>query len=268
MAGLPRSGSTLLSNILNQNKSVYSSTNSPLLHINIALINETLRSEQYRAFPKPECLINILSELPHNFYRHYTQDIIIDKSRSWPAYVDDIIERYITTDIKIICPVRRILDILSSFMSAIQRSDQVSYIDHRLSKMGLEINNTNRCDFLMSRIGTVGEPYGALRRCILKGYRKNLLFVDYDDLIGSPQFTMNSIYKFLELPSYSHDFSNIVQHEVENDAVYGITNMHAVKSKLVPNHRNYLDNLDKSIIEKYKNMEFWKEKLRTSIFGL
>lgn len=268
MSGLPRSGSTLLSSILNQNTNIYCSTNSPLLHLNLSVRREMLSCEQYRAFPRPECLDNVFSSLAHNFYQHYPQSIIVDKSRSWPLYVDDIIKKYITEDVRIICPVRNILSILSSFINLIENSDGVSYVDQNLNDLGLEINNTNRCDYLMSYHGTVGEPYNIIRRCIAFGHRELLLFVDYDDLLKSPQNTMSKIYQFLDLPEFRHNFDNICQDEVEDDSVYGMKNMHTVKPRLTTNNRNYFDYLDKNTIEKYKNMEFWKEKTPLKIFGL
>lgn len=268
MAGLPRSGSTLLSSILNQNENIYCSTNSPLLHLYLTTVTEISSCEQYRAFPKPECLNNVLSALPHIFYQHHQQSIIIDKSRSWPLYVDYIIKRHITKDVKIICPVRNILDILSSFINLIQNSKEVSYIDKDVTGLGWEINNKNRCDYLMSHNGAVGQYYSILRRCTILGHRKVLHFVDYDDLIRSPQNTMSKIYRFLDLPEFKHDFNNIVQGEVEDDSVYGLENMHRIKSHLTNNNRKYSDYLDKNTIEAYKNMEFWKERTRPPIFGL
>ena len=55
LSGLPRSGSTLITSLLNQNPQIHASTNSPVLDT-IHYTEEYLlkNSEQYRAHPKPD----------------------------------------------------------------------------------------------------------------------------------------------------------------------------------------------------------------------
>ena len=56
MAGLPRSGSTLLSALLNQNPDIHSEPSSPLCGMMFNLERSILASEQYAAYPKPHAL--------------------------------------------------------------------------------------------------------------------------------------------------------------------------------------------------------------------
>ena len=53
MAGLPRSGSTLLSSILNQNPRFYSGPSSPVVATMIALENQFSNDELFLGYPKP-----------------------------------------------------------------------------------------------------------------------------------------------------------------------------------------------------------------------
>jgi len=268
MSGLPRSGSTLLTSILNQNPEIYSSTNSPLLHLITTTSFELLNSEQYKAFPKPTSLFKVISEMPNNFYWDREENIIIDKSRSWPFHIDKIEYFGIATNPKIICPVRSILDILSSFISLLDKNDGVSYVDEALIHNGLDITTENRCEYLMSKGGSVGEYYRILQAAISRGHEKNLLFVEYDDILSNPQKTMNLIYDFLELNHYEHNFEGIQQNEVEDDAAYGIQNMHIVRPQIKGVSRNISDYLDQNTIKKYSNLEFWRKKRSINIFGL
>ena len=269
MSGLPRSGSTLLTALLNQNPNIHASTNSPLLDT-IHYTEEYLlkNSEQYKANPKPECAHKVLSSIPHNYYFNTPENIIVDKSRGWVNQIEHI-KDYITKEPKIICPVRDIHDIISSFLYLIQKSNTTSFIDKGLIEKNIPITNDNRADYLMSSEGSIGLSYHALSEAYRKGNDKYLLLVDYDDLIKNPQQQLNRIYEFLEIPKFTHNFDSVKTKEDENDSVYQLENMHTVRDKVEKIHRDNTKFLSKYILNKYKNMEFWKNRTQKySIFGL
>ena len=269
MSGLPRSGSTLLTALLNQNPNIHASTNSPLLDT-IHYTEEYLlkNSEQYKANPKPECAHKVLSSIPHNYYFNTPENIIVDKSRGWVNQIEHI-KDYITKEPKIICPVRDIHDIISSFLYLIQKSSTTSFIDKGLIERNIPITNDNRADYLMSSEGSIGLCYHALSEAYRKGNGKYLLLVDYDDLIKNPQQQLNRIYEFLEIPKFTHNFDSVKTKEDENDSVYQLENMHTVRDKVEKIHRDNTKFLSKYILNKYKNMEFWKNRTQKySIFGL
>lgn len=269
MSGLPRSGSTLLTALLNQNPEIHASTNSPLLDT-LHYTEEYLlyQSEQYKAHPKPECAHKVLSSIPENYYFNTSQNIIIDKSRGWVNQIEHI-QDYITKEPKIICPVRSIPDIISSFLNLIYHSKTTSFIDEALIKNNIEINNDNRADYLMSPHGIIGQSYHALSEAFRKGNHKYLLLVEYDDLVSQSQKELNRIYDFLELPRFTHSFENVKPKFDENDEVYKLKNMHTVRNKVEKIHRDNTKFLSEYVLNKYKNMEFWKEQTpRYSIFGI
>jgi len=269
MSGLPRSGSTLLTALLNQNPNIHASTNSPLLDT-IHYTEEYLlkNSEQYKANPKPECAHKVLSAIPYNYYFNTPENIIVDKSRGWVNQIEHI-KDYITKEPKIICPVRDINDIISSFLYLIQKSNTTSFIDKGLIEKNIPITNDNRADYLMSSEGSIGLSYHALSEAYRKGNDKYLLLVDYDDLVKNPQQELNKIYDFLEIPKFTHNFGSVKTKEDENDSVYELENMHTVRDKVEKIYRDNTKFLSKYILNKYKNMEFWKNRTQKySIFGL
>jgi sulfotransferase len=269
MSGLPRSGSTLLTALLNQNPNIHASTNSPLLDT-IHYTEEYLlkNSEQYKANPKPECAHKVLSSIPYNYYFNTPENIIVDKSRGWVNQIEHI-KDYITKEPKIICPVRDIHDIITSFLYLIQKSNTTSFIDKGLIERNIPITNDNRADYLMSSEGSIGLSYHALSEAYRKGNDKYLLLVDYDDLIKNPQQQLNRIYEFIEIPKFTHNFNSVKTKEDENDSVYQLENMHTVRDKVEKIHRDNTKFLSKYILNKYKNMEFWKNRTQKySIFGL
>tara|TARA_B100000700_G_scaffold2011_2_gene2426 strand:+ start:9243 stop:10070 length:828 start_codon:yes stop_codon:yes gene_type:complete len=269
LSGLPRSGSTLITSLLNQNPQIHASTNSPVLDT-IHYTEEYLlkNSEQYRAHPKPYCAHKVISSIPHNYYYNVSESIIVDKSRGWVNQLEHIND-YITKSPKIICPVRNIHDIIASFLQLIERSDDNNFIDDNLKSNNIEINNDNRSDYLMCSQGIIGLSYIALSEAYRKGWDKYILIVEYEDLVNNSQVEMNRIYDFLDLPHYTHNFDNVETEFEEKDIVYGLKDMHKVRTKVEKIYRNNEMYLSNDIINKYKQMEFWRNQTPTyKVFGL
>jgi sulfotransferase len=270
LAGLPRSGSTLLTKILNQNPNIFASTNSPLLDT-IHYTEEYLlyRSEQVKSSEFfQQNAIHTLQQIPKNLYHNVNKPIIIDKSRGWTNQITHI-QDYITKTPKIICTVRNITDILVSFLSLIERSSTVSFIDESLNNLNLEITNENRCDFLMSPAGIIGQSYHSLTEAFRKGYEDYLLLIEYENLVSNTQRELNRIHRFLEIEEYSYDFENIDDTFPEKDEVYGLTGMHSVRPKVSKIYRDHTKYMNDYILNKYSDLEFWKKPVhRYSVFGV
>ena len=269
LSGLPRSGSTLLTSLLNQNPNIHASTNSPLLDL-IHYTEEYLlyNSEQYKAHPKPECAYQVLSSIPHNYYCTTQESIIFDKSRGWVNEVQHIID-YITPNPKIICPVRNVQDIMVSFLSLIEKSEPDNFVDENLRKNNIEVNNDNRCEYLMGRQGHIGLSYHSMLEAFRKGWDRYILLVEYDDLVSNPQNEMNRIYDFIGLPRYNHNFESVETKFEEKDVVYGLKDMHKVRTRVERICRDKSKYLSSHIINKYNRMEFWRKSTPTyKVFGL
>jgi sulfotransferase len=259
MAGLPRSGSTLLGALINQHPKVHCGAISPVLEMMYHTEQYLKTSEQYQAFPKPVCADRIISSFIDNFYSDIDKPYVIDKSRAWPNNVERI-EKWITQDVKIICPVRPVLEQLASFISLIHRNpNEVSYIDKCLIENNLSVNDTNRCDYLMSPEGIIDQSLYALSQGFAKGREKNILLVEYDDLVGNTQDTMNRIYAWLGIETYTHDLENIDNKYREDDQVYDLKDMHEVRTKISKVAKHPADVLSPDIIEKYSGLDFWRK---------
>ena len=258
MSGLPRSGSTLLSSIFNQNPNIYSTTNSPVLKI-ISMAELTLTtSEQFRSNPKPECINSLLKGISQSYYAPFDRNIIIDKCRSWTNHID-IIKDFIAEEPKIICMVRDVLDILMSFIALHEKSGDRSIFNTHL-RFENAVNAESICDYLMQDTSVVGGSYKSLKECFDVGNSKHLLLVEYEDLVRDPQHQMSRIYEFLGESSYTHDFSNIIQSEIEDPScdVMGLEGLHVVRNSVEKIKRNRNDYFSEDLIKKYSGMEFWR----------
>jgi sulfotransferase len=257
LAGLPRSGNTLLSSILNQNPDIYSSPLSTTLAI-LSNTHDFIQNSQNVKRGNKDNIIQFTKNILKNYYKDIDKSIIIDREKVWGTPINlPLIKNYIDSNPKIIFTVRPVIEILTSFINILPEN---SYLDQEMLAFGyLSKNyltkNDNRCDYLM-------QPFGLIDRClfsineIIKSENKEVFcIVQYDEIVNNPQDTMKKIYKFLEIPDYQHDFNNIVKLEKENDEEIGQPkNMHKVRKQLKKISKKPEDVLSDYIINKYSNI--------------
>lgn len=264
MAGLPRSGSTLLSSILNQNPRLYSGPSSPVLPTMYAVENHLQNDELFCGYPKPQQAYSIISNVINHFYGDIEKPAIIDKNRAWTARVAHI-EHYITKKAKIICPVRDIEEILTSMIMMIRRNPykdgnpKINFIDEQLIKLNIPLNDNNRCEYIAGKNGILGQSLSAIIEGFEQGYVDRFHFVEYNDLVNNPKDTLKKLYEFLDEEPFDHEFNNIININRENDMdTYGIEDMHEVRSEIKstsPDPRTVLSNY---VLENCKGMDIWR----------
>jgi len=260
LSGLPRSGTTLLSELLNQNPKIYSSPNSVVVEL-IHLVHQHLEvSEEFNNFPSLQAKQNIISSIIKNNYQHIDKEIIIDKNFHWGTIGNfDYIQQYITKNPKIIFCVRDVLEILTSFIELLNKNpNHNNYIDVGASNYiyNYRTLDDRRCDFLMHPKGAIDKALFAIEHLLDK--KDNVMFVEYNDLVGQPKHTMSKIYNFLELEEFEHSFDTLQNTLVIRDDVYGIKDMHTIRKTIKKISKKPEDVLSDYILSKYSNYEFWR----------
>ena len=275
LAGLPRTGSTVLGEILNQNENIHVSPASPLSElVSEVLAKWRMNTVTLKAYKHPDQLPNVWRGIREGLYRHRPEPCIIDKSWAW--HMNDAIDTardILGEEMKVICTVDDIADCLASFIMLIRSNpDYVSYIDDYLRGQRMELNDANRCIAMMDpKIGTsVGWCYENLKQAWMGKNRNNLLLVERADLVQNPTAILEKIYAFLEIPELStwgdnqtHYFDRIEKEITEDDgAAYGIPDLHKLGPKLRERSWKAKDVLGKQLFFKYKRLEFWRPKKR------
>ena len=265
LSGLPRSGGTLLSSILNQNPEIYSGPSSPMCSMMFNLEKNILFSEEYNAFPKPEVLPNTVMGILENYYSDKKESIIIDRSKEWSIQeYFNVLLRNMKKVPKVILTVRNITDILASYIYMInQNTEDISFIDKEIQILQQfnfyrDINDT-RCDHLMRPKGIIDNALYGIAFSMLSENKKYFHIVEYEDLIKDPQKQIKNIYDFLELKEYNHDFDNIININQENDMIYGLTGLHDVRPSISHRKINNSEILSSYVLNKYSGLEFWRQ---------
>jgi sulfotransferase len=261
LSGLPRSGNTLLSAILNQNPDIHSTALSPVSGIMWNLLDSIKNLENVnRTLDNQVRCQKFMSSVIDNFYKDIDKTTIIDREKMWgtPGNLD-LIKQYITPTPKIIFTVRDILDILASFVKM-----NADYIKKDIQDSGYYFSNYRSekdivVEHLMAVNGDIDKALLSLASAFYPENKGMFYIVEYNDLVLKPEETMSGIYKFLELPEYEHDFNKIEKVEVDNDEAIGLPkDIHDIRKSLSKSTTSS-DILSDYIRHKYSNMEFWRK---------
>ena len=248
LSGIPRSGSTVLAAILNQNPLTHVSTTSGLVHALDGLAN-TWHSTGLLNENDPERtkLARTMGGVVDAFYEDTDKPVVFDKGRGWTIptimmAMSQVLER----NPKIIATVRSVPDCMASFV--------------RVAKP------ENLDEFMAS--GQLADHLKAAYISLQAGYEfapECFLFVEYEDLIANPEEQLERIHEFLELPDFNYDFFNIDGSTVSEDDenLHGYAGMHDVKSKLERQHSDNPKDLLGSHYSSFCQPEFWLETPRT-----
>lgn len=213
ISGLPRSGSTLLGALLNQNPTFRASISSPLSQVyadvhaalgvkneGVDLINENQRHAILRSifvnyymqscdkYPGKTELWKIdVCKCP------YHDGILFDTSRAWSARHLELFTLF--PDAKMICLVRPINEVLNSFEKLYRKNPLMS---DRI--WGSGTNSTARANKMLEPGGVVQFPYQNTKDAFFSGDKDKILFVRYSTLAANPEVVLQAIYQFIGVP--------------------------------------------------------------------
>jgi len=248
LSGIPRSGSTVLAAILNQNPMTHVSTTSGLVHALDGLAN-TWHSAGLLNENDPERkkLAQTMRGAIDAFYEDTDKPVIIDKSRGWPiAQIMGAMAQVLDRPPKIIATVRSVPDCAASFIRVAKPADLDEFMHTG------QLMDHLRAAYISLQNGFEYAP-------------ENFLFVEYEDLLADPKAELARIHEFLELPAFEYDFNNIDGSTVAEDdeQLHGHAGMHDVKPVLAAQHKQDPRELLKSHYGTFCQPEFWLERPRT-----
>jgi hypothetical protein len=257
LAGLPRTGNTLLSSILNQNPLIHSSPLSPINTIFWQHEQVIQNTEHVKRLDDKTGLNNVMAKLLDNYYENIKKPVIIDREKAWGTSPNfNMLLKYVTPNPKIIFTTRPIIEILTSFINIFPKEN--SSLDLEMSqnqwtyKDYLTLND-NRCDYLMKPNGQIDTLLTTINT--MQQNKDNFCLIKYDEIINTPQEAMDKIYNFLELPNHIHDFNNIEKVEIDNDVMAGLPpNMHEIRPQLKKISQDPKEVLSEYAINKYSNI--------------
>lgn len=250
LAGLPRSGNTAIASILNQNSKIQVSANSFVSTIFCHILDQS-ENIAYKNFPDEKSIRDCASGIFNSYYKSWKGKIIIDRSNWGTPGNLRILEQYCPNEIKIICPVRSVNEILASFIVKYKESGRIDI------KNKFEVEKV--CENLMENDGIITRSVWSVNNLSKKEYKNKVHFIHYDDFCDNPKKEIDLIYDFLNIKKFKHNFTNIKEYKVNgisyNDDILGCK-LHDVKTNVSKTEHEISDILPQSIIKRYESVTF------------
>ena len=247
ISGLPRSGSTLLAALLNQNPAFKAGMTSQFYGMFAANLKHMSGFNEANSFLTVFDKRNILQNLVNGYYNfemsRYTT--AFDTSRSWTTKTEILFDLF--PDARMICCVRNPSWILDSFERIVRKNK------YELSKMFNFNPHTNvytRTNQMTQPDGVVGSAYNNLREAFFGENSDKLMLVTYETLCRTPEFALKAIYEFIgeeflcgrhrsldnqpEVPCSYHQYTNVQYSADEFDTRLGTPGLHTVSGPVRP----------------------------------
>lgn len=235
VSGLPRSGSTLLCQLLAQHPEIYSPGHSSPLN---GLLNDIRHRVSDNDF--------FLSQLDIDFERTYArlrnayrgfidgwfaeaeEKVVVDKNRGWLAMVETL--EVLHPDYVILVCVRDLTQIFGSIEAQHDRTRLIDFPDH------IDAHNPFvRADRLFGRGGIVGGPLSIIeyvRQIPAGAIQDKILYVPFEYLVEHVGEAMDRIYEKLGVSGFTVDPENLKVAPHESDSYYRFKYRHKTYATL------------------------------------
>lgn len=229
--GMPRSGSTLLCNILAQNPQFHVTPTSGLSEL-IRGVHQFWRSSPIiKASETPEKQLQIIKDLFESYHADTDRPIVFNKSRGWTTLIE-LIENALGRPIKILTTTRKISCILASLEKLYRK--EIKLINSPMETGPRMGTLEGRIATWTAEDGLVGSTFNNIRDAVMRGHREKIKFIDFDDMTSTPKRVIQNVYEFLGEPYYDHNFNSVSQYTKENDAEHGFTDLHTIRPQIKP----------------------------------
>ncbi len=234
IVGLPRSGSTMLAALLNQNPRFYASGTSAAQIIFQMLYNQFSGVSELSALldddQRREVMHAVIDAVHH---KRGARGVVFDTNRRWLLRAEQLVALY--PFCRFIVTVRDPARVVSSLEKA-RRG-----LTFRQSKLfDPDTTLAQRVNRLMSDEGIVGQSLNLVHDALAGPLSERMIVVDYDRLLARPAETMGLLYRFLREPAFEHDFKNFSFELPRLDTFLNTPGLHSIDGPLRPATREML----------------------------
>lgn len=238
VAGLPRSGSTLLQNLLGQNPRHHVTPTNGLISMMLNVSGSWDRTSAFQAQGlqkmKPR-VAAMLRGMAYGFYEHELSSgkVVFDKSRGWLAHIE-MLEEVFRRPVKVVCTVRDVKAVVASFEKLHRKNPMLRR--HNLGPNFTQVQTIEgRAKALLGPGGIVGLPVNFIRDALNRGVQDRVLILPYRNLTSDPHKALSDLHVALGLPEFVYDPRNVEQITQEDDAVFGWDfDLHTIRKEVEP----------------------------------
>jgi sulfotransferase len=259
-SSFPRSGSTLLQNILAQNPRFHCTPSSGVAELLLASRACLSASATFKAVDQNQMRDGFLGFCEGGlagFYEKITDKaIVVDKSRAWFHYYEWI--KTFHPDPKFLVCIRDLRAVLSSM--------EKLFVKNRYRQDGADVHDTLAMVTQNNRIGhwlntlPLGTAAFRLVEAVQTGTFKHFHIIRFEDLTATPAVTMRKVYEYLGEPEFAHDFDNVEQVTKEDDSFVTFYGDHNIRQKVRPVPLDYNEVLGRELCDavRHNNPIFYR----------
>lgn len=253
ITGLPRSGSTLLAAILNQNPRFHAGMTSPVGSLTYALRAAMSQNTEIATRVTDGQRRSVIKGIFDNYYGDFPEPVIFDTNRGWTARLAELGAMF--SDFKMIATVRNPAWIVDSFETIMRKNPL------RQSSIARGPNVGARAEAMMRPDGIVGVALGSLMEALSGPDQHRLLLIEYDALCLDPEGTLRSLYQFIGEPYFDHDFGSVEYQQDDFDDALQTPGLHKVSGPVKANERPTLLPFD--VFQRLSQQAFWRDAFET-----
>ena len=251
VTGLPRAGSTLLCQFLDQHPDIDCEGHSSplcntLLGIRRMVSDDTFFLSQLdNAF---DASYGHLVSAMRGFLRGWRQDCtkqaVVDKNRAWLHAVELLL--HIEPEARLIVCLRDLGQIYGSIEAQHQRTILVDFIDHLA-----DFDRFGRADMLFAKDKAIGAPLISLHAVpdLPKAVQERLYFLRFEDLMERPADCLSHLYAWIGVAPFTIDPARLASGVQESDSHYHMKYPHKRATALSPPRRHEVPSRIQSLIE-------------------
>lgn len=250
ISGLPRSGSTLLAGILNQNPDFVAGMSSPVYRSFCSLLKDFSGDNEFSFDVTDAQRINIFRGLFENYYSVHAEPVVMDTNRGWTSKTASIAALF--PEAKLICLVRPVVEIIES----VERIIRLNHLaPSRMFNFEPNTNVYSRVDTMLLPNGLIGNALNNLKEAYYGPVSGRVMIISYDRLIADTPSVVDAIYDFLGKSRFDHDFDNIEYSAMKYDEHIGLPGLHTVRRSIAPTrHEN---TVPADIAARFRGAAFW-----------
>ena len=250
LMGMPRSGNTLFSSIMNQNPELVVTANSITLEI-MKVLFLLKQTDVFQNYPDHKSLDNVLDCVYDVFYKDWPQKYIIDRGPVMTTNNFNLMQKHFKAPFKCIVLVRDLMDVLASYIKWYTENP-----DSFVNRHGYK-NDEEKLNIIMLDDGAVAKALKAIQNSF--NYKDHCYYLKYDDLVSNPEQCIKNVYQFLNIPYFQHKFFDLDQININgieyNDRIVG-KNMHTIRNEIKKEYNPYIEKIPQRIKEKYGHIRF------------
>lgn len=222
VAGLPRSGSTLLCQLLAEHPQIHSEGHSSPLCSALLRMRHGISDDDFFLaqldvdFERTYAHLHAATRaFLRNWYHDCDKPLVIDKNRAWLRNFEYLLA--LEPEARLLVCTRELGQVYGSVEAQHQRTILIDFPDHTANH-----DRYNRADALFAKDGVIGNPLRAIEAIqdLSKDVQQRIRIVKFERLTRDPVAEMAEIFTWLDVPAQRIDPHHLSVRRHESDSYY------------------------------------------------